>query len=114
MRPSVDVAHRHRDRAAGVAHARAAREAVGGVHGHRADALVAQVLLHLEHEAVVVLVVVELHLEGVVDLGQMARERDLHHHALDLLDGPDALLLGVAALLLLGFGSGFQIRLLTA
>ena len=100
MRPSVDVAHRHRDRAAGVAHARAAREAVGRVHGDRADALVAQVLLHLEHEAVVVLVVVELHLEGVVDLGQVAREGDLHDHALDLLDGPDALLLGVAALLL--------------
>ena len=50
MRPSVSLADRHGDRPAGVADLGAAREAVGGVHRHRADAVVAEVLLHLEHE----------------------------------------------------------------
>ena len=47
-----DVADGHGDRAAGVDHLGAAREPVGGVHRDRADAVVAQVLLHLEHEPV--------------------------------------------------------------
>ena len=50
MRPSVDVADRHGDRAAGVDDLHAAREAVGGVHGDRAHAVVAEVLLHLADE----------------------------------------------------------------
>ena len=69
---------RHRDRAAGVAHLRAAREAVGGVHRDRAHAVVAEVLLHLEDEdagVVLVALVLELDLERVVDLGQLARGR---------------------------------------
>ena len=42
-----DVADGNRDRAAGVDDLGAARETVGGVHGDRADAVVAEVLLHL-------------------------------------------------------------------
>ena len=45
-----DVADRHRDRAARVDDLDAARQTVGGVHGDRADAIVAEVLLHLAHE----------------------------------------------------------------
>ena len=45
--PERDVADRHRDRAAGVDDLHAAREAVGRVHGDRAHAVVAEVLLHL-------------------------------------------------------------------
>ena len=50
MRPSVDLADGHRDRAAGVDHLSAAREAVGRVHRDRAHAVVAEVLLDLAHE----------------------------------------------------------------
>ena len=42
-----DVADRHGDRAAGVDDLHAARQAVGGVHGDRAHAVVAEVLLDL-------------------------------------------------------------------
>ncbi len=42
-----------RDRAAGVEHLGAAGEAVGRVHRHRADAVVAEVLLHLADEQAV-------------------------------------------------------------
>ena len=48
--PERDVADRHGDRAAGVDDLHAAREAVGGVHGDRAHAVVAEVLLHLADE----------------------------------------------------------------
>ena len=44
------VADRHRDRPTRVDDVRAAREAVGGVHGDRAHAVVAEVLLHLRDE----------------------------------------------------------------
>ena len=83
------------DRPAGVAHLGAAREAIGGVHRDRADAVVAEVLLHLEHEraglvlVLLVAVALQVHLEGVVDLGQLVGERDLDHDSLDLLDGAD-------------------------
>ena len=50
IRPSVISAHGHRDRAAGVDDLGAARQAVGRVHRDRADAVVAEVLLHLAHE----------------------------------------------------------------
>jgi hypothetical protein len=112
--PERALSHRHGDRAAGVAHLHAARQAVGGVHGHRADAVVAQVLLHLEHElrgAAVLAglgllalgaVPLELDLERVVDLGQvLGREGDLDDHALDLFHGPGV---RVAAPLLLCLG----------
>src|ERR1044072_8046991 len=58
-----------------------------------------------EPEPVAFLIVVELDLEGVVDLGQVAREGHLHDHALDLFDGPDALL---------RCGCGFQVVLLNS
>ena len=45
------LADRHRDRRAGVDHVGAAREAVGRVHRDRADAVVAEVLLHLGDQA---------------------------------------------------------------
>ena len=48
--PERHVADRHRDRAAGVDDLHAAREAVGGVHRHRAHAVVAEMLLDLAHE----------------------------------------------------------------
>ena len=92
------------DRPAGVAHLGATREAVGGVHRHRPDAFVAEVLLHLEHQRVGLLpvllvgVALDVDLEGVVDLGQVVGERDLDHDSLNLLDGPDV---SVAARLLL-------------
>ena len=50
MRPSVIVADRDGDRAAGVDDLHAAGQAVGGVHGDRAHAVVAEVLLHLADE----------------------------------------------------------------
>jgi hypothetical protein len=65
------------------------------------------VLLNLQNEPVAALVL-ELHLERVVDRGQVAAEHDFHHHALNLLDAPDVLVLCVAALLL-GLCSGFQV-----
>ena len=91
MRPERRLADRHGDRAAGVDDLVAAREAVGGVHRDRADAVVAEVLLHLADErrasrrrprSIV-------DLERVVDLGQLVGEDGLDHDALDLLDAAD-------------------------
>ena len=75
------VADGHGDRAAGVADLGAAREAVGGVHGDRAHAVVAEVLLHLADERAASCLppssaasssgIVDL--ERVVDLGQVVR-----------------------------------------
>ena len=48
--PERGVADRHRDRRAGVDDVDAAREAVRRVHRHRADAIVAEVLLHLRDQ----------------------------------------------------------------
>ena len=47
------LADGHRDRAAGVLDLHAAGQAVGRVHGDRADAVVAEVLLHLADEPLV-------------------------------------------------------------
>ena len=52
MRPERHAADRDRDRGAGVDHLGAAGEAVGRVHRDRADAIVAEVLLDLEHQQV--------------------------------------------------------------
>ena len=95
MRPSVPSPTGHRDRTAGVAHLDAAREAVGGVHGDGAHAVVAEVLLHLEHERGGLAVALEVDLERVVDLRQvLVGEGDLHDDTLDLLHGPGVLGLG--------------------
>jgi hypothetical protein len=80
--PERDVADGHGDRAAGVDDLGAARQAVGGVHGHRAHTIIAEVLLHLAHEHMAV--VVDGY--GVVDLGQRVGEHSLDDDALDLLD----------------------------
>ena len=97
MRPSVDVADRHGDRAAGVDDLHAAREAVGGVHGDRADAVVAEVLLHLADEVGAdaaesfssSTVRLALDDDRGVDLGQLVGEDGLDDDALDLLDPAD-------------------------
>ena len=100
--PERDAADRHGDRAAGVDHVGAARDAVGRVHGDRAHAVVAQVLLDLAHEvgADVLVAGVEA-LAGDdqrrVDLRQLVREHGLDDDALDLLDPADVALLGVLA-----------------
>ena len=76
------AADRNGDRPTGVHDLGATREAVRGVHRDRAHAVVAEVLLDLEHEHVAgVDLLVELgsrgrrtlDREGVVDLGQLVR-----------------------------------------
>ena len=47
MRPSVAGTDRHRNRRAGIDHAHAALQSVGGLHRHGAHAAFAQVLLDL-------------------------------------------------------------------
>ena len=83
------LAHRDRDRRAGVDHRHAAHEAVGGGHGHRAHLALAEVLGDLEHELRGVREDVGAararHLERVVDRGQLAG-LELHVH-----DRPDHL-----------------------
>ena len=89
-----DVADRHRDRAAGVDDLHAAREAVGRVHGDRAHAVVAEVLLHLADEDPLVAAAVDG--DRVVDLGKLAGEDGLDDDALDLFDPADVAGLGVS------------------
>src|SRR6185503_15890919 len=102
------LADGHGDRAAGVDDLHAARQAVGGVHGDRADAVVAEVLLELADEELLLgagadallldLPVRVRALDGdrVVDLGQLVGEHRLDHHAGDLLDAPDVAAVAVA------------------
>ena len=68
------LAHGDRDRAAGVDHVVAALEAIGRVHRDRADAVVAEVLLHLQgqiHPGALV-GLLDLDLESGVDLRELA------------------------------------------
>ena len=79
------VADRHRDRRAGVDDVDAAREAVGGLHRDRADAIVAEMLLHLHHQRAAGAVTGrDLDRERVVDLGQLVGEDGVDDDALDL------------------------------
>ena len=83
--PERAVAHRHRDRLAGVGHLLAAHQAFGGVHGDRAHGVLAQVLGHLEDQPLVAV----LGLERVEDRRQMAVELhvdDGAHHLADTTD----------------------------
>ena len=82
------VADRNRDRAAGVVHLEAAREAVGRVHRHGADPVVAQMLLHLRDDGPRLLPVLRRDVDPQcgVDLGEAFREHDVDHDALDLDD----------------------------
>src|SRR5919206_548852 len=109
-----DLAHRDGDRAAGVDDLHAAGQAVGGVHRHRAHAVVAEVLLDLADEVgagagadPLGLLGVRLALDDdrVVDLRQLVGEDGLDDDALDLLDPADVAL-AVRALLLLRCGGG--------
>jgi len=80
------LADRHGDRAAGVDDLHAAGQAVRGVHGDRADAIVAEVLLHLRDQLSRAAVLGDLDAERVKDLGQPVREHGVEHDALDLDD----------------------------
>src|SRR5204863_2512598 len=97
--PEGRLANRHRDRPAGVHCLVAAAQAIGGVHGHGLDAVVAQVLLHLEHQVdgVTTVALRHLDLERVVDLGQvLVGEDDVDDDAEHLLDRSDPLTVSVA------------------
>ena len=79
------VADRDRDRRAGVDDVDAAREAVGRVHRDRADAIVAEVLLHLRDQRPAAAVAGRhLDRERVVDLRQLVGEDGVDDDALDL------------------------------
>ena len=85
------VSHRHRDRPAGVDHVVAALEAVSGVHRHRSNAVVAEVLLHLEREihSGSLVGLLDLDLERGVDLRQLTGERHVDDDAEHLVDAAD-------------------------
>jgi hypothetical protein len=101
--PERHLTDRHGDGSAGVDDLHAARQTVGGVHGDRADAVVAEVLLHLADQARGSVLLAglrdagilarrppaQLDVDGVVDLGQHVGEDGLDHHALDFLDATD-------------------------
>jgi len=84
------IANRDRDRSAGVDHLVAALQAVGGVHRHRAHAVVSEMLLHLADQfgCLAVLVASHLDLHRRVDLRQLVGEDGVDDHAGDLLDSP--------------------------
>ena len=116
--PERRLADRHGDRAAGVDHLDAAREAVGRVHRDRAHAVVAEVLLDLADEHALARRRADprgLLLgrgrrardgDRVVDLRQPVGEDGLDHDALDLLDAPDVALAVAAAGGARGCGAG--------
>ena len=65
----------------------AAGQAVGRLHRHRADAIVAEMLLHLRDQLAGAAVLDRnLDAERVVDLGELVREDGVEHDALDLDD----------------------------
>ena len=84
------LADRDRDRATGVDHLVAAAQSVRCVHGDRADAVVAEVLLHLadQVELGATLLRRDLDLERSEDLGNVVGEDDVDDDARHLLDGP--------------------------
>ena len=101
IRPSVARPTGTEIGAPGVDHLDAAGEAVGRVHRDRADAVVAEVLLHLADQVLAgadLLVLLgrgglgTLDDDRVVDLRQLVGEHRLDHDALDLLDPPDVAL----------------------
>ena len=82
------VADRNADRRARVLDVHAARKAVGGVHGDRAHAVVAEVLLHLgdQVESGPPLLLRHLDSKCVVDRGEAPVEDGVDDDALDLDD----------------------------
>ena len=83
--PERGLADGDADRRARVVGDGAARQAVGGIHGDGADAIVAEMLLHLGHERAAV---GHRDLERVVDRRQVAVEHGVEHDALDFDDPP--------------------------
>ena len=73
-------ANRHVDRATEVSHRIAANQALGGVHGDRANRVLAEVLGNLEDQAVAVIV----GLKRVENARKLAVELDVDHGADDL------------------------------
>ena len=90
------LADRDGDRGPGVLDVGAAGEAVRGVHRHRADAVVPEVLLHLGDQVGrrAALLCGDLDAEGVVDARELALEGCVDDDALDLDDLADVLLGG--------------------
>ncbi len=87
MRPSVSSPTGTEIGPLGVDDLGPAREAVGRVHRNRADAVVAEVLLHLRDQlSRPAAVLGDGDAEGVVDLGKLVREDGVEHDALDLDD----------------------------
>ena len=74
------------DRRAGVHARRAARQAVGRVHGHGANPVVAEVLLHLRDQRAGRVAFGDLDLEGGVDLREPVGKDGVDDDALDLDD----------------------------
>jgi hypothetical protein len=73
-----------------VLHVDAATEAIRGSHRHGAHDVVAEELLDLEGQLLLLVVNLEFHDKGVVGLGDVFRaETDVHDGTLDLYDGPD-------------------------
>src|SRR5215470_17068426 len=71
------IPHRHRYRPAGVGDRRVAGQAVGRLHGDGPDHVVADVLLHLEGERSLLAAEGHVHVQGVVDAGDLLG-RELH------------------------------------
>src|SRR5579862_3469943 len=80
------LADRDGDRAARVDDVDAAGEAVGRLHRDGADAVVAEMLLHLCDQLARLAVLQQLDAQGVVDLRQPVRKDGVEHDALDLDD----------------------------
>ena len=88
--PEDDVAHRHRDAAAGVAHGRPPHQAVGRLHADAAHPPLADLLGHLGGDRDLAALEVQVDLDGVVDLGEgVGRELDVDDRT---GDGDDAAL----------------------
>src|SRR5712691_3762336 len=82
------VPYRHGDRLAGIDHLEPAGKPVGGVHRHRPNTVVTEVLLHLRDQRACLLPVALGYVDSqrVVDLGQLARKDGVDDHAFDLDD----------------------------
>jgi hypothetical protein len=79
------------DRTSGVYNLDTTGKPVGGVHGYRADTVIAKVLLDLTYER---LVAFTMDRDGRVDGGQAVWEDCLDNDALDLLDPAGVVLSG--------------------
>ena len=105
------VADGHRDRGAGVGHLDAAHQAVGGLQRDAAHQVVAEVLGDLERQRLREILVVDLGVQRVEQLGHgTARELDVDDRAGDAHDAAR----GVGAGLLFSSSSHVSLRFLRA